>query len=144
MRLTDNCKVGGNSSGPSSPVGFVSHIAAGVAVSSAKATIVFTSRTSAKLVIDVTPTRLAQEQAQERGGQRQGRAGGERARVRLERVDARPARDGPRPARVQDRTERPLRERGAQKAPEIHEDRKSTRLNSSHGYFSYAVSCWMK
>src|SRR5439155_12689267 len=79
-----------------------------------------TSLTPVKVGIDVTPARLAQEQAQERGRERQGRAGGERPCVRLERVDARPARDGPRPTRVQDRAERPLRERGTQEASEVH------------------------
>src|SRR2546429_1751514 len=28
--------------------------------------------------------------------------------------------------------------------PDVHEDRKSTRLNSSHGYISYAVFCLKK
>src|SRR2546422_7486408 len=30
------------------------------------------------------------------------------------------------------------------KSPQIHRDRKSTRLNSSHGYISYAVFCLKK
>src|SRR5256884_2513494 len=34
-----------------------------------------------------------------------------------------------------------LGERREQRAPEHVEDRKSTRLNSSHGYISYAVFC---
>src|SRR5439155_3392452 len=63
-----------------------------------------TSLPLAKVAVDVTPARLAQEQAQERGRERQGRAGGERPCVRLERVDARPARDGPRPTRSEEHT----------------------------------------
>src|SRR2546422_6418168 len=37
------------------------------------------------------------------------------------------------------------KERGAEHEPEeYHRDRKSTRLNSSHGYISYAVFCLKK
>src|SRR2546422_4829627 len=34
--------------------------------------------------------------------------------------------------------------RGVRERPSTHRDRKSTRLNSSHGYISYAVFCLKK
>src|SRR2546429_6491859 len=44
------------------------------------------------------------------------------------------------------RAEQRVEERGLTRvgAPGDHEDRKSTRLNSSHGYISYAVFCLKK
>src|SRR2546422_5871100 len=41
-------------------------------------------------------------------------------------------------------TRRQLLERGADLRPLARRDRKSTRLNSSHGYISYAVFCLKK
>src|SRR2546422_6995692 len=38
----------------------------------------------------------------------------------------------------------PMLERPPQHPPDTGEDRKSTRLNSSHGYISYAVFCLKK
>src|SRR5687768_18590250 len=44
---------------------------------------------------------------------------------------------------ARDRQKRVLGRRGAP-IDQIHQDRKSTRLNSSHGYISYAVFCLKK
>src|SRR5687768_18136603 len=71
-----------------------------------------------------------------------------RSRGRAEHGD-RPARRRARGPRVRGERD-PVPER-AERGParghgqrEVHEDRKSTRLNSSHGYISYAVFCLKK
>src|SRR2546422_6473034 len=66
------------------------------------------------------------------------------------RPRARAPRDGPRPRSSRGGSRAPcpsfLRRqwRSLERAPPGRQDRKSTRLNSSHGYISYAVFCLKK